>query len=52
MHARAAGHAWSKLHSHDYDRAMSIGHRNYGTKPTLVYITATVSQVSVSRLCS
>ena len=26
---------------------MSIGHRNYGTKRTLVHITATVSQVSV-----
>ena len=36
-----------QLHSHDCDRAMSIGHRNYGTKHTLVYITATVSQVSV-----
>ena len=40
-----------QLHSHDCDRAMSIGHRNYGTKHTLVYITATVSQVSYS-VCS
>ena len=28
--------------SSECDRAMSIGHRNYGTKHTLVHITATV----------
>ena len=54
------GRAWAKcMHrdmqgavaftwlSSECDWAMSIGHRNYGTKHTLVHNTATVSQVSV-----